>query len=186
MGRASGRQPPVAHRLPGALALRWEDVNLDTGILQVSHTLDPRTHEIGAMKTELSRRTIHLPALGLAALREQRRQQLDDRLRAGRKWQGLGYTFASRVGTPLDTRNVDRRYHAAREAFDLPSVPWHHPRRFAATALLEAGEELFVVSRILGHANIATTASFCSHVHPSMLRTLGGRMDDLMRKASGT
>jgi hypothetical protein len=57
---------------------------------------------------------------------------------------------------------------------------------FAATALLEAGEDQFVVSRILGHTSVATTASFYGHVQPAMLRASADRMEELMRKASGT
>jgi site-specific recombinase XerD len=51
---------------------------------------------------------------------------------------------------------------------------------------LEAGEDLFVVSRILGHTSVATTASFYGHVQPAMLRRSADAMDELMRKASGT
>jgi integrase len=94
--------------------------------------------------------------------------------------------FTTSVGTAQDARNVDRRNHAARERLGLPYLPWHHLRHFAATALLEEGEDLFVVSRILGHASISTTAAFYSHVQPSMLQRSADRMDDLMRRASGT
>ena len=47
---------------------------------------------------------------------------------------------------------------------------WHHLRHFAATALIGAGEDLFVVSRVLGHTSVATTASFYGHVQPAMLQ----------------
>lgn len=167
-----------------ALALRWEDVHLEAGVLSVRHTLDPRTRRIAPTKTERSRRTIHLPAVALAGLREQRRRQLEDRLRAGRRWQDDRFVFASRLGTALDARNVIRRYHAMRQHLGLPDVPWHHLRHFAATALLETGEDLFVVSRILGHTSVATTASFYGHVQPAMLRRSADRMDELLQQHS--
>ena len=85
----------------------------------------------------------------------------------------------------MDARNVDRRYHTAREVAGLPSVPWYFLRHFAATALLGAGEDLFVVSRILGHTSIATTASFFGHVQPSMLRASADRVGSLLDNASG-
>jgi hypothetical protein len=55
----------------------------------------------------------------------------------------------------MDARNVDRPYHGARQRLGLTSVPWHFPWHFGATALLEAGEDLFVVSRIRGHTSVA-------------------------------
>jgi integrase len=167
-----------------ALALRWVGVDLDAGIIEIRQTLDPHTRALAPTKTATSRRTIHLPATATVALREQRRRQLEDRLRAGSRWRDEGYVFASSIGTALDARNVTREYHAARRALGLPNVPWHHLRHFAATALLGAGEDLFVVSRILGHKSIATTASFYGHVQPAMLRRSADRMDELMRKAS--
>ena len=169
-----------------ALALRWDDVDLDAGTLAVRHTLDPRTRQVAPTKTERSRRTIHLPAVAVGALREEQQRQRYTRLQAGRRWRDEGYVFSSRVGTAQDARNVDRRYHAAREALGLPNVPWHYLRHVAATALLEAGEDLFVVSRILGHTSVATTAGFYGHVQPAMLRRSADRMDELMRNASGT
>ena len=59
-------------------------------------------------------------------------------------------------------------------------------RHFAATALLQEGEDLFVVSRMLGHTSVATTASFYGHVQPAMLRRSADRMDELMKRASGS
>jgi site-specific recombinase XerD len=105
-------------------------------------------------------------------------------LRAGTRWHDGGYVFASKIGTALDARNVVRRYHVIREWAGLPNLPWHHLRHFAATALLEAGEDLFVVSRILGHISIATTASFYGHVRPAMLRRSADRMNELLGHTS--
>ena len=136
-------------------------------------------------KTDGSRRAVHLPAVTLTALREQRRRQLEDRLRAGHRWHDDGFVFASKIGTALEARNVVRRYHAIREQAGLPNLPWHHLRHFAATSLLEAGEDLFVVSRVLGHTSVATTASFYGHVRPATLRRSAERMDELLSRAAG-
>jgi len=74
---------------------------------------------------------------------------------------------------------MTRRYHHHREALGLPNVRWHCLRHAWATMLFEAGENLCAVSRVLGHASIATTASFHSHVRPSMLRRFADRMDEV-------
>ena len=138
------------------LALRWDDLDLEAGTLRVQHTLNPHTQELAPTKTALSRREVHLPAAAVTALHEQRRRQLEERLRTGRRWKDAGFVFATRVGTPRDSRGVSRQYHAARVALGLPDLPFHHLRHFAASALLAAGEDLFTVSRILGHSSVAT------------------------------
>ena len=137
------------------------------------------TRRLALAKTERFRRTIVLPAVALAALREQRRRQLEERLAVGPRWQDGGLVFTSSVGTALDARDVTRRYHHHREGLGLPNVRWHHLRHAWATMLFEAGENLCAVSRVLGHASIATTASFHSHVRPSMLRRFADRMDEI-------
>lgn len=50
---------------------------------------------------------------------------------------------------------------------------------------LEAGEDLFITSRVLGHTSVATTASFDEQVQRAMLRRSADRMDEVIRKASG-
>jgi integrase len=55
-----------------------------------------------------------------------------------------------------------------------------------ATLMLEDGEELAVVSRSLGHADLSTTADIYAHLTPAMLRRSAERMDGILgeRRAS--
>ncbi len=99
-----------------------------------------------------------------------------------RHWRVRSYVHA--LHQLLRPERFGSRARSRRSAW--PNVPWHFLRHFAATALLEAGEDLFVVSRILGHTSVATTAGFYGHVQPSMLRRSADRMDEVMRKASGS
>jgi hypothetical protein len=43
-----------------------------------------------------------------------------------------------------------------------------------------SGEDLGVVSRILGHANLATTAGAYAHLTPAMLDRAAGRMEAIL------
>jgi integrase len=66
----------------------------------------------GDTKTEKSRRTLALPQRCVEALREHRKLQARDRLRAGELWHDHGLVFASTVGTPLTANNVIRAFRA--------------------------------------------------------------------------
>lgn len=52
--------------------------------------------------------------------------------------------------------------------------------------MLEDGEELAVISRSLGHANLSTTADVYAHLTPTTLERSAARMDaTLGRRATG-
>ena len=93
------------------------------------------------------RRTIHLQGSQPTAIREQRRRQLEDRLRAGHRWHDDG--FCVRVEGWDRARRSERRSSVSRDPRTVrPSLTCRGI--ISATsllpALLEAGEDLFVRS----------------------------------------
>lgn len=93
--------------------------------------------------------------------------------------------FTSRLGTPLDSRNVTQALQRALAAAGLPRQRFHDLRHAYATLMIEDGEELAVVSRTLGHADLSTTADVYAHLTPAMLERSAARMDRiLMRRAT--
>lgn len=169
------------------LALRWSDVDLEAATLSVRYTLRRGTRELAEPKTDRARRTLRLGGEAVTALRDHRRRQLEERLAAARRWHDDGYVFASGTGTALDARNVIRALAVALERAGLPSQRFHDLRHCYATLLLEHGEELAVVSRTLGHADLSTTADIYAHLTPAMLERTARRKDEILgaRRASG-
>jgi site-specific recombinase XerC len=49
-----------------------------------------------------------------------------------------------------------------------------------ATLMLEASEELAIMSRSLGHADLSTTADIHAHLTPTMLERSAARMDAIL------
>lgn len=164
------------------LGLRWSDVDLDAAMVMVRHTLEIPTRTLAEPKTERARRTLRLPGEVLKALRDHRRAQLAERLAAGSNWADLDYVFATRQGRPLMARNVLRSLHAHLERGRLPRQRFHDLRHAYATLLLEDGEELGVISRTLGHSQIATTADVYAHLTPAMLERTAVRMDGVLTR----
>ncbi len=164
------------------LALRWEDLDLEAGILAVSHSLTRGTRQLAEPKTDRARRTLRLGVEAMAALREQRLRQLEERLAAGPRWQDAGLAFTTPAGRPLDSTNVLRAFQAALARADLPKQRFHDLRHLRATLLIESGEELGVVSRILGHSNFGTTADVYANLTPAMSQRVAERLDSILRR----
>jgi integrase len=155
-----------------SLGLRWDDVDLDRGTLQVRRTLStakggPRFTE---PKTARSRRRIKLTAEAVGALRRHRVGQNKERLKAGDLWQDDDLVFCSLVGTPLNHNNVSNRpFKPLLKRAGLPaSTRFHDLRHTCATLLLSRNVNPKKVQELLGHSSITTTLDTYSHVLPNM------------------
>ena len=92
-----------------ALGLRWQDVDLDLGRASIRQTVIVIRHEVtfGTPKTAMGRRMVALDAPTIAALREQKKRQAEERLQMGAAWIDLGLVFCRADGTPC-TPSVSR------------------------------------------------------------------------------
>lgn len=166
-----------------ALALRWADVDLNAAALRVRATLS-RTSAglaLGEPKTDRSRRIVTLPRSAVEALRVQRVQQAQERLRAGSAWSDHDFVFTTEVGTPLEPRNVLRRFQTVATSVGLDGIGLHTLRHSAASFLLAAGTHTKVVQEHLGHSSYAITADIYSHVAPAQAREAADRLDEALQ-----
>ncbi len=161
------------------LGLRWQDVDLPGRALFVRQTVQ-RVHgelQLFPPKTHRSTRPIPLSEVTLSALLAQRARQIEDSLLVGVAWEDHGLVFASHLGTPLEPRNVNRRFGTARAAAGQELVRLHDLRHAFATFLLDQGEELRTVMDLLGHSTIRLTADTYGHVLPSRARSAADAID---------
>ena len=129
---------------PGeALALQWDDINLDRRTVDVSKTVYRGV--IGPTKTLESSRTIPLDAIVLGALKK---------LSAPRFKKGL--VFPSKRNTPLDLGNFGVNFwHPLLKRLGLKSRGIYQTRPTFACVSLDNGATPLQVSRTLGHVSVA-------------------------------
>lgn len=154
------------------LALRWQDIDVARGELTVRHSLQRFTRELAATKTDRSRRTMTLPASVATALAAHRERQAVVPV--------SGLVFCTAAGDPLHSVNVTRSFQRALKRLGLPRRRFHDLRHTFATLAIEAGEDIAVVSRALGHSSVATTADTYMHVTPAMRDRLAARMQEVL------
>jgi integrase len=168
------------------LALQWKDVDLKKGVATVQRAL--AWHRKGggfdftAPKTAHSRRSIPLPASVVQALAAHKRQQAEERLKAGADYQNYDLVFAALEGTPLMIRNLVRRhFKPTLTRANLPaSIRLYDLRHSCATLLLSAGENPKVVSERLGHASVTLTLDVYSHVLPTMQEAASEKLEAIL------
>jgi integrase len=166
-----------------ALGLRWQDVELDGGVLHVRYQLQRlkgRGLVLKRPKTARSRRTIALPAPTVAALRAHRERQAGERLLAGARWRESGFVFATTIGTPLSPSYVNVRFNRLVATAGVPTQRFHDQRHWCATLLLAQGVPPRVVMDLLGHSHISTLMNTYGHVIEESRRQTADLMGRLL------
>jgi integrase len=140
-----------------------------------------------------------LPDVCIKALKEHRKLQLQERLKAGANWKESGLVFTTyaprgegrKQGGGLHPRNVLRPLYAILEAANtaekekpnpvlLPRVRFHDLRHSAASMLIAAGVELAEVSMLLGHSELRVTLDFYAHLQKQTAAKAARHMDAML------
>lgn len=162
-----------------ALALNWENVDLDAGFLRVRRALQRVNGKPTFVEPKSQRaiRTIRIPTAILTELRAHRARQLEERLWAGLRWKEQGLVFTTTIGTPLDATNVTHRLHRMLRSAGLADMRFHDLRHGAASLMLAQGVHPRVVADILGHSEVRLTLDVYSHVIPALQDDAADRME---------
>lgn len=150
--------------------LRWCDLDLERGLLMVTHTTQRVNGRLMHCppKTTASRRTV---VLDRATVKELRRHRMRQQVEAAQR--GLdpsGFVFTNRRGQPLNPDHLYREFVKAVADAGLPPIRLHDLRHGAASLALQAGASLKVIQDQLGHASIVLTADTYVSVEPDLAR----------------
>jgi integrase len=117
------------------LALRWDDIDLGSRQLHVRRALQRvgGKPQMVKPKTGSSMRTVVLPKLAVRYLRDHKKRQAAERLAFGDAWREHGLVFVSSTGTPIEPRNVNRRWDELRVRAGLDWLRRHDLRHGCAS-----------------------------------------------------
>lgn len=172
-----------------ALALTWDDVDLEDRLMRVRGTLARVDGKLTVFepKSAKSRRTIPLSAPAAEVLLRAQGRTEQDRERAAQLWVHSGHVFVTDIGEPCDPRNALRALTVAARRAGLDRVGLHTLRHSAASVMLSERVPLNVVSQILGHSGISITADVYGHIAPDVSRSaldvLGAALTALPRSS---
>ena len=174
-------------RLGEALGISWSDVDLDTGrfnIHQALQRIDKKLYPTaGGLKLVdpkggYSDRVVTLPAVAIGALRQHEGAQEKEMQWAGSKWRNeWNLIFTTKTGTPLDERNVLRRFQKILAVAGLPKMRIHDLRHSAVAILIAQGVNIKAISELLGHSSVAFTLQVYGHLLEETKRETAAKMD---------
>lgn len=170
-----------------ALGLRWEDVDLEGAVVRVRQALHRvnRRLELGPVKTDGSERAVALPEACCAALRRHRELQEAERHGAGNAWKDHNLVFATKIGTPIDPRNINRHFEELCTAAGVRRIRFHDLRHSCATLLYEQGVPIENIQDVLGHSSPTITKLIYIEVTERVQRAAVDRLDYLFEEPEG-
>ncbi len=147
-------------RVGELLALKWEDIDLQKGILTVSKSCHDGKDRFGhyvrfedTPKTSSSRRVIPLPRQLLPFIKEARKKSRSE-------------FVVSKNANPLSVRSYQRSFDLLQRKLKIPHRGFHSLRHTFATSALECGMDVKTLSDILGHKSPTVTLN--RYVHSLM------------------
>lgn len=165
------------------LGLQWEDIDFETGILTLRHSLQDHrgTLRLKGLKRRRQRRTLPLPRIALEALQTRR----EAAKREGRDVE-RGYVFVNaRNGNPVYKSNFHRNsWDKLRAKLELPEgvqLHFHDLRHTLGTLQAQLGADIETRRHQLGHASVKITGDVYGHVIPEQVAAMARAIDDLLR-----
>jgi integrase len=166
--------------------LTWSDLDLDARQLTISRARVVVDHKVldATPKTGASGRTIGLDATTVRVLRSHWAKQAAERLAWGPDHAATDLVFTWENGAPLHPDLITRTFKRLAKSAGLPVIVVHGLRHSYASAALEAGVAMKLVSDRLGHSSMAVTADVYSHVRREVDQQAADQVAALIFKGS--
>lgn len=145
-------------------ALRWSDIDVDSGTISVQRTIERIYIIEGEMKhTEL---VINTPKTKNSCREIPMSKELLALVKPLKKVVNADYYILTNEPLPTEPRTYRNYYKRLMEHLGIPKLKFHGLRHSFATRCIESNCDYKTVSVLLGHSNISTTLNL--YVHPNM------------------
>ena len=172
-----------------ATGLTWDCIDFKAGTIKVCKQLQKRPQQDGGFTfapLKNSKTRIIKPApFVLSLLERRRREQVEQRFRAGELWTGwsnaeerkTALVFTTATGGNLSPQTVYNHYKKLARKIGAPDSRVHDLRHTFAVLSLQNGDDVKTVQRNLGHATAAFTLDVYGHVSERMKEDSAARME---------
>ena len=165
------------------LGLKWDDVDFESGTLQVRCQLQRMRDGSGLaflpLKNPQGQREVALGPKTLEALKNHRARQAEEKLILGRAYEDTGLVFATTKGTPLEASNVvNRSFKPLLQRAGINRIKFHELRHTCASVMAKAGVMPEYAQDRLGHADISLTMNTYTHILPEARADVAKKIEE--------
>jgi len=172
------------------LALRWQSLDFERGIVRVTESLEETRPTKGKATLRFKStksgkvRMVTLPAFAVEELRWHKREQAEQLLTLGVRQAGETLVCPREDGHPMVPESLTHEFtRLVARVPGLPRVTFQGLRHTHASHLLKAKEHPKVVQERLGHSTIAITMDLYSHVMDGMETGAAAKIDEAFAAA---
>ena len=161
-----------------ALGLRWQDVDLETGLIQIRTQIQiiDGKQAFSSLKTERSRRSLVLTELTRNALLTHKSLVEEMFAKADGDWEDWDLVFPRNNGTPRSAQTDYDDWQKALKLCGITPKRLHDARHTAATIMYSQGIGIETISRSLGHSSSAITSRLYVHSAEEPMRDAAERV----------
>lgn len=163
--------------------LEWKDIDFENQVMHVCRSaqyIGNKTMITKEPKTKSGIRHFSLSIHAIVLLKSYRRWQLEQKFKAGDRWNECNRLFTSWDGSPIHPDTITDWFSKFIKKSNLPYVTLHSLRHTNATLMIAEGTDVCTVSRRLGHANTATTLNIYAHALKSKDREAANTLDNVL------
>ena len=160
------------------LALRWKDIDFENKTIHIENTLTDvgGKHWLQSPKTKNSNRYIGLSDVLAKVLLEHKEMQARQIQKVGAIFAHKEMVFTSETGNFLDRSQLNTQFRRFVKNKSYSFATLHTLRHCNATLLINSGVDLKIVSELLGHSDVSTTAN----IYADVLDSAKARVADLI------
>ena len=166
------------------MGLTWDRVDFEAGTILIDRQLIRERKKNGlykfaSTKTDKGRKLKPAPFV-MDILKAVRREQLQDKLKAGDRWNDGGFpglVFTNHFGQHFGRTTLTRNVSIIGKSIGVPGFRFHDLRHTYAVASIRAGDDLKTISSNLGHATIAITMDVYAKYTSDMMNASADRME---------
>ena len=160
------------------LALRWQDIDFENRTIHIENTLTDvgGKHWLQPPKTATSNRFIGLSDVLSDILREHKKQQEVKKAAVGCLYKYPEMVFTTESGNYIDRSRLNTQFRRFVKNTSFEFATLHTLRHCNATLLINSGIDLKIVSDLLGHSDVSTTAN----IYADVLQSSRAKVADLV------
>ena len=165
------------------VGLTWNDIDFKKQTLNINKSVQ-YTKELGIFekttKTQTSDRIIYLSNKTIEILKAYQKEQLENKLKIGNKWEDSKRMFTTIVGGDMHPDTPSQILEKIIKKHNLKRFSFHGLRHTSISLQISSGIQAQIISKRAGHSSVSITHSIYSHFFDNEFKEVASAMNNIL------